>query len=286
MVESNKINLLDSLLKKYPTIKINNQNYAGNTPLHQAVLNKDIQCIRLLLAQPSISVSLKNYDNKTALDLAIEASNLTVAKEIVLHCSTHKPEKLVPANLDKLLRKAIIKLNGDLTNLIIDNYPLEGDTQTLMDILNDQTFVQYIHRYKKQPKITLGNLLKLDNLDEIYQKYSLEKLCAMASISNNSLDALKLYAMSEVRRYEKAQGADHYAHKIQTIKSAIIENNGQAIIEALQLHKTALHSYFWDADSFKSLPDPLKAILKKENNKYLWKPPSNPLSLAPPALKS
>ena len=50
-----------------------------NTLLHTAAGNGHLECVRVLLAQPSVNLSAKNKDGKTPLELALKNGHNDVA---------------------------------------------------------------------------------------------------------------------------------------------------------------------------------------------------------------
>lgn len=53
---------------------LNVKNSFGNTPLHWATLNLQAESVKFLLGQEA-DTSVKNEDQQTALEIAIEANN-------------------------------------------------------------------------------------------------------------------------------------------------------------------------------------------------------------------
>ncbi|MBD3231878.1 hypothetical protein GF322_04415 [Candidatus Dependentiae bacterium] len=84
--DNNKIEKLLQLIKdlKLDDI-INKVNSTGNTPLHMAVINKNDFALDKLLACPNINVHLKDEDQKTALNYALEYNYLHGIKNLINH---------------------------------------------------------------------------------------------------------------------------------------------------------------------------------------------------------
>ncbi len=58
------------MLRYYPAlpgINVNQQGNQGLTPLHQAIRNKNTECVRLLLAVPGIDINKANRFGETPL---------------------------------------------------------------------------------------------------------------------------------------------------------------------------------------------------------------------------
>ncbi|WP_158998534.1 ankyrin repeat domain-containing protein [Pigmentibacter ruber] len=73
-----------AILKKLLPLQNLNPNDScfvdGNTPLHYAVLNKDIDVVKSILKIKNINKNIKNSDNKTPKEIAIEKGYLEIAK--------------------------------------------------------------------------------------------------------------------------------------------------------------------------------------------------------------
>lgn len=66
------------MLRYYPAlpgINVNQQGNQGLTPLHQAIRNKNTECVRLLLAVPGIDINKANRFGETPLHLATESGH-------------------------------------------------------------------------------------------------------------------------------------------------------------------------------------------------------------------
>lgn len=63
---------------------VNQVNDSGNTPLHNAVGRKNIEMLRLLLAQPTIDVNKKDKFGETSLHLAVWLENTEMVKQLLI----------------------------------------------------------------------------------------------------------------------------------------------------------------------------------------------------------
>ena len=75
--EENTSATMDVLLKYFPN-KINTQNNNGNTPLHEAIVAQRLWAVKKLVGK-KCDRSIKNYDDKTALELVELNSELRLA---------------------------------------------------------------------------------------------------------------------------------------------------------------------------------------------------------------
>lgn len=69
-----------------PFINVNERRqWNGDTILHKFCRNGFVDNTRMVLKHPNIDVNIKNDDNKTALDLAIESKNDECVELIMAH---------------------------------------------------------------------------------------------------------------------------------------------------------------------------------------------------------
>lgn len=99
-------NKLIELIKN--TKNINQQNNSGLTALHIAVMNKNIDAIRLLIQDPNCNVNLEEYDGYTPLALAVDMQNIEIIelllsrKDIKVDTRSFKGKKLFFEELKKV----------------------------------------------------------------------------------------------------------------------------------------------------------------------------------------
>ncbi|MDR2807023.1 MAG: ankyrin repeat domain-containing protein [Puniceicoccales bacterium] len=66
-------------------VDINAKDSTGNRPLHCAILQKNLEAIKLLLAQPSIKINAKGQHGNTPLHRAIERNHREVIELLLAH---------------------------------------------------------------------------------------------------------------------------------------------------------------------------------------------------------
>jgi ankyrin repeat protein/thymidine kinase len=68
----------------------NVQDYAGYTPLHKAVINGHENIIRILLNNKNININLKDFDGRTALDIARKKNNSPILNLLLVAAGSRK----------------------------------------------------------------------------------------------------------------------------------------------------------------------------------------------------
>ncbi|EDW96609.1 nuclear factor NF-kappa-B p110 subunit [Drosophila yakuba] len=110
----------------------NQQNHAGNTPLHLAVKEEHLNCVESFLnGVPTVQLdlSLKNDDGLTPLHMAIRQNKYDVAKKLI----SHDRSSISVANTmdgNNALHMAVLEQSVELLVLILD-----AQNQNLTDIL-------------------------------------------------------------------------------------------------------------------------------------------------------
>ncbi|KAI8046254.1 nuclear factor NF-kappa-B p110 subunit [Drosophila gunungcola] len=179
----------------------NQQNHAGNTPLHLAVKEEHINCVESFLkGQPTmmqLDLSLKNDDGLTPLHMAIRQNRYDVAKKLI----SHDRSSISVANTmdgNNALHMAVLEQSVELLVLILD-----AQNQNLTDILQARNAAGYtpleLARHKANERV-------VQLLEKVYPEKS--DGCAMTwiprkvkeeidSSSDESSDAGQLEIKSE-----------------------------------------------------------------------------------------
>lgn len=132
----------------------NQQNHAGNTPLHLAVKEERISCVESFLnGKPTVQLdlSLKNDDGLTPLHMAIRQNKYDVAKKLI----SHDRSSISVANTtdgNNALHMAVLEQSIELLVLILD-----AQNQNLTDILQARNAAGYtpleLARYKANERV-------------------------------------------------------------------------------------------------------------------------------------
>uniref|UniRef100_A0A6P4EUU2 Nuclear factor NF-kappa-B p110 subunit n=1 Tax=Drosophila rhopaloa TaxID=1041015 RepID=A0A6P4EUU2_DRORH len=118
----------------------NQQNHAGNTPLHLAVKEERMNCVESFLnGMPTLrlDLSLKNDDGLTPLHMAIRQNRYDVAKKLI----SHDRSSISVANTmdgNNALHMAVLEQSVELLVLILD-----AQNQNLTDILHARNAAGY-----------------------------------------------------------------------------------------------------------------------------------------------
>ncbi|XP_017058414.1 nuclear factor NF-kappa-B p110 subunit [Drosophila ficusphila] len=132
----------------------NQQNHAGNTPLHLAVKEERINCVESFLngmTNVRLDLSLKNDDGLTPLHMAIRQNKYDVAKKLISH---DRSSMSVANTMDgnNALHMAVLEQSVELLVLILD-----AQGQNLNDILQAQNAAGYtpleLARYKANERV-------------------------------------------------------------------------------------------------------------------------------------
>ncbi|KAH8232612.1 hypothetical protein KR032_010532, partial [Drosophila birchii] len=118
----------------------NQQNHAGNTPLHLAVKEERINCVESFLnGMPPVTLdlSLKNDDGLTPLHMAIRQNKYDVAKKLISH-DTSSISVANTADGNNALHMAVLEQSIELLVLILD-----AQNQNLTDILQARNAAGY-----------------------------------------------------------------------------------------------------------------------------------------------
>ncbi|CAH1639291.1 unnamed protein product [Spodoptera littoralis] len=100
--QDEKIKKIEKYLERGADINAIEANYKNNTPLHLAVIKEEPELVEFLL-QKGAQYKKKNYDGKSALDLAHSRSgNPIKRKEIITLLETFANNNLKPVNLNNL----------------------------------------------------------------------------------------------------------------------------------------------------------------------------------------
>ena len=78
----------DSLLT-HPNIDVNIKDNTGKTPLYYAIIQNNIELVKLLLSHHDIDVNIKDNTGKSILDIALDIELKTKYSEIVELLKTH-----------------------------------------------------------------------------------------------------------------------------------------------------------------------------------------------------
>jgi hypothetical protein len=81
-VKQNNVDIIDALLQR-KDIKVNLQNWDGDTALMLAVKEKRVELVKALLQHPDINVNSKNEAKDTALMLAVEQKNVELIEALL-----------------------------------------------------------------------------------------------------------------------------------------------------------------------------------------------------------
>ena len=83
-----KHNLIVRLLLEQPTVDLNRTDLNGETALHYAAVNGNVEAVQLLLADPRLTTAnLQNKDGLTPAAYAIASKNVNALRELVAHPS-------------------------------------------------------------------------------------------------------------------------------------------------------------------------------------------------------
>ncbi|XP_002019616.2 nuclear factor NF-kappa-B p110 subunit [Drosophila persimilis] len=155
----------------------NQQNHAGNTPLHLAVKEERMSCIESFLKGGKTSVrldlTLKNDDGLTPLHMAIRQNNYDVAKKLINHDRTSISVSNTKDG-NNALHMAVLEQSHALIVLIVDSQ----DT-TLSDILMSRNAAGFTPMDLARSKGD-GKVLQL--LDKVYSE---KNDSAMTWVPNN-----------------------------------------------------------------------------------------------------
>lgn len=163
---------------------VNEQNDLGNTPLHEAILNKKTETLMCLMEEVSLNPFLKNKEGKSALDLAM------VDPEMIRVFFKDDFSKMDKLHLDKRVNSRFLE-RGILKTKFPRFFELPSRLEKSKNLLSI---------FRSISKISLLNLIKRDPPEETYDFITiiqgLKKAFENNYESNLWADQLKRYCKS------------------------------------------------------------------------------------------
>jgi ankyrin repeat protein len=134
----------------------NNKNEEGNTQLHLAIINNDLNDIKFLIDKTDLNI--KNNNGKTPLQLGFELKNVYILNYII--------DQVNKQGENPLLESAIEQSNNEQSKILEELLKLSGIKKfKLLDYLKDKQFEVVKKYFKNLYNISSKNFFNFNNTD-------------------------------------------------------------------------------------------------------------------------